>query len=87
MEFRSLREEAKNGGRQMPSERGSLMAAVLQLDSDAFSYSLPGNLKLYFMNLFVLVENCPLTRFARLLVHVTCIIPLLLIFSSVQLRG
>lgn len=54
MEFRSLREEAKNGGRQTSAERGSLMAAVLQLDSDAFSYTLPGNLKLCFICMLLL---------------------------------
>ena len=52
MEFRSLREEAINGGRQISAERGSLMAAVLHLDSEAFSYTLPGNLKLYFICVF-----------------------------------
>lgn len=43
IEFRSLQEEAKNGDRQFSAEHGSLMAAVLLHDSDAFSYTLLGN--------------------------------------------
>lgn len=40
--YLSLQEEAKNGDRQFSAEHGSLMAAVLLHDSDAFSYTLLG---------------------------------------------
>lgn len=54
IELRSLREEARNGNRQISAKRGSLMAAVLQHDPDAFSYNLSGKLGL----LFIIYVSC-----------------------------
>ncbi|KAH8959303.1 hypothetical protein BDL97_06G072000 [Sphagnum fallax] len=43
--YLSLREEAKNGAAPMAAEPGSLMAAILQHEQDAFSYTAAGHLK------------------------------------------
>ncbi|KAH8950638.1 hypothetical protein BDL97_10G095900 [Sphagnum fallax] len=43
--YLSLREEAKNGVAPMAAEPGSLMAAILQHEQDAFSYTATGHLK------------------------------------------